>query len=588
MKNIKITRSVLLLLILFLCKFNALAQDKEIRHQGVVYELCFASKTAEVVQNPSKYSSRYSYPEYSGHITIPPSITYAGESYTVTSIGRDAFNDCSKLLSVNIPNTVTKIADHAFSECPELTDINIPNSVKEINAAQFEYCKLKRPIYNNHLFVYLPKNYAGEYTIPHGIKTICDCAFADCRELTAVNIPSSITTIKDLAFSHCKKLESVTIPNSVTDIGYHIFLACDKLTETVCVNNIFVKISKDYKGSYSVPSGTTKICGGAFDLCYGLTSIHIPNSVKYIGRNAFSCCLSLQSINLPNSITTIEEFVFSGCSKLESVKLPRTVVEIKTAAFSACKNLKYVFIENPNCVIAKGALDGIFVARTESDVLKAEGGYADVSKIELNNSTYYIVKKNNSYGLTNAQGTIIIPCEMEAIESAGPGYLRYKINGFWGLMNYQAKVIIDTDRGYTSIGDFKSFNKRFSYTMSGYKGECDETGKQLSKIKIEASEVPNTSNSSSTASSTNSNTQSNPQQKQQTIVVEHHRDPQPMQVWHQCTACYGSGTCKLCGGNGWNPYSYANGRYDRCLSCGGRGKCSYCAGQGGHYEVEYR
>lgn len=117
MKNIKITRSVLLLLILFLCKFNALAQDKEIRHQGVVYELCFASKTAEVVQNPSKYSSRYSYPEYSGHITIPPSITYAGESYTVTSIGRDAFNDCSKLLSVNIPNTVTKIADHAFSEC---------------------------------------------------------------------------------------------------------------------------------------------------------------------------------------------------------------------------------------------------------------------------------------------------------------------------------------------------------------------------------------------------------------------------------------------------------------------------------------
>lgn len=82
--------------------------------------------------------------------------------------------------------------------------------------------------------------------------------------------------------------------------------------------------------------------------------------------------------------------------------------------------------------------------------------------------------------------------------------------------------------------------------------------------------------------------QNNPQQGQQTIVVEHHRDPQPMQVWHQCTICYGSGTCKLCGGNGWNPFSYSSGRYDRCLSCGGRGKCSYCAGQGGHYEVEYR
>ena len=87
----------------------------------------------------------------------------------------------------------------------------------------------------------------------------------------------------------------------------------------------------------------------------------------------------------------------------------------------------------------------------------------------MNGSTkYYKVSKNGRYGLTDAEGKVIVPTEMEALESAGTGYLKYKLNGFWGVMNYAGKIIIDTDRGYTSIGDFKTFNKRFPYTMTGY------------------------------------------------------------------------------------------------------------------------
>lgn len=233
--------------------------------------------------------------------------------------------------------------------------------------------------------------------------------------------------------------------------------------------------------------------------------------------------------------------------------------------------------------------------------------YNYLSPFQYGDKFFFVCKqdKQKQYGLLNEKGEVVYPTEFDGLEYIGGKYLKFKLNGYYGVMTLDGQTIIPTSRGYTAIGKYVSSQQRFSYTMSGYKGECDETGKQLSKIKVEASEVPNTSNSSSTASgtttssssgsssnstttsSTNSNTQSNTT-TQQTIVVEHHRDPQPMQVWHQCTACYGSGTCKLCGGNGWNPYSYANGRYDRCLSCGGRGKCSYCAGQGGHYEVEYR
>ena len=118
------------------------------------------------------------------------------------------------------------------------------------------------------------------------------------------------------------------------------------------------------------------------------------------------------------------------------------------------------------------------------DDIKLGGGYSSAVAMTNGSTKYYKVSKGGRYGLTDAEGKVIVPTEMEALESAGFGYLRYKLNGFWGLMNYTGKILIDTDRGYTSIGDFKSFNKRFAYTMTGYKGECDATGRQISKIKV--------------------------------------------------------------------------------------------------------
>lgn len=215
--------------------------------------------------------------------------------------------------------------------------------------------------------------------------------------------------------------------------------------------------------------------------------------------------------------------------------------------------------------------------------------YSSVEEFKNGNARYYKVSKGGRCGLIGSNGKVVVPMEMEALESAGTGYLRYKLNGFWGVMNYSGKIIIDTDRGYTSIGDFKLFNKRFAYTMNGYKGECDATGRQISKIKVDTPR-PNTSvTSSSASSSTSSNTSNNTRSTggTQTIVVEHKHDPVPMQVWKQCTGCYGSGMCQSgCGGSGW--FTGYSGNSTRCIGCGGSGKCQFCAGQGGHYEVEYR
>ncbi len=159
-------------------------------------------------------------------------------------------------------------------------------------------------------------------------------------------------------------------------------------------------------------------------------------------------------------------------------------------------------------------------------------------------------------------------------------------------MNYQGKVIIPTDRGYTKIGDYVSLTKRFPYEMDGYKGECNNLGVQVSKIKVTAPKQTTTSSTSSTSSTTSTSTTSsssgsNTSNTTQTVVVEHHRDPIPVQEWQQCPACYGSGQCPnvQCGGSGWY---YIGDRRTTCSRCNGSGKCTICAGRGGQNITIYR
>ena len=109
----------------------------------------------------------------------------------VTSIGNNAFENCSGLTSVTIPNSVTSIGYRAFYGCSGLTSVTIPNSVTSIG----------------------------------------DRAFSGCSGLTSLTIGNSVTIIGSEAFYGCYSLTSLTIPNSVTSIGNSAFKGCSGIKE---------------------------------------------------------------------------------------------------------------------------------------------------------------------------------------------------------------------------------------------------------------------------------------------------------------------------------------------------------------------
>ena len=123
------------LLLLFVVLLPVLASAYDAKISGIYYNFSGYEATVTYQKFQDYYIS-----DYSGSVVIPELVTYDGKTYSVTSIGDNAFYGCSGLTSITIPNGVTSIGYWAFSGCTSLTSVTIPNSVTYIGYKAFSKC----------------------------------------------------------------------------------------------------------------------------------------------------------------------------------------------------------------------------------------------------------------------------------------------------------------------------------------------------------------------------------------------------------------------------------------------------------------
>lgn len=234
-------------------------------------------------------------------------------SWPVTKIGEDAFQDNTTITSVTIPDSVTEIGSNAFAGCTNLTSVNYEGDWSNLtiqsgnpavedaakDAANEQLFDFKFTPDNTAVIVTRYNGTAADVTIPSRYKgkpvTMIDHAAFFNSVVTSVTIPDSVTAIHDSAFAYCSSLTNISIPNSVTAIGSFAFEGCTKLE------------------SITLPSSLLTISEFLFYDCSQLTTIHIPDSVSSIRTYAFYNCGKLETIRIPVSVTSIGSYAFDDC-----------------------------------------------------------------------------------------------------------------------------------------------------------------------------------------------------------------------------------------------------------------------------------
>ena len=251
---------------------------------------------------------------YSGNVKIPSSVTYEGESYTITRIENNAFYKCTSLESITIPKTIKEIGLMAFEGCSQLKTISV-----EIENTSFSATDNILYDKGQSTVLLCAAQKEGICTLPKTVVKIANSAFSGCTKITKVILPDNLNTIESYAFYECSSLASINLPNALTSIGTYAFYNATSLASDI-----------------TIPNGITEIKDYTFYGCSKIKNVTLHDAITSIGTYAFSRCTSLTSISLPNYLTEIKTYAFSE-SALTSIVIPTDIKEIPKGVFENCK-----------------------------------------------------------------------------------------------------------------------------------------------------------------------------------------------------------------------------------------------------------
>ena len=302
---------------------------------GIYYNLNSSDKTASVTNNSNAY--------YSGRIVIPEQVLYEGVTYSVTSIGDNAFNNCTNLTNVSISNSITSIGKGAFSKTG-LKTLIVGAGVQLFDKSAFSGAA--QPIKTIWLTNTPPQNYSVAQGI---VNYVANSQYGSLNNRIEYKYLSSLFNVDGVTY----------VPVSPSERTCDaIDCVCDEsLTEvhinpTVSYSGISMKVLKiqpyiSYQNNnlqnlyLDIDCNIDKY---SFYGCKNLRNVELGRNITEINEYAFSKCSLLESIKIPDSVKIIEQYAFDGCSNLASAVMGNGVESIGQYAFSNCSNLTSVVI----------------------------------------------------------------------------------------------------------------------------------------------------------------------------------------------------------------------------------------------------
>lgn len=363
-----------------------------IQYEGLNYELNAGQNTAVVLAS-----------ECADELVIPETIVVDGKNYTVTGIGKCAFQRCSQLTTVTIPKTIKNIGAKAFAN-GNIISINISDLCVWCSMAH-EYLYhttggqyIYEPIGNYRLF--LNGSEINTLEIPSNVTYLSTNSFAGCKNISKVIMHDNLSTIGDYAFYKCDALSKIEFGNNVTSIGEYCFYNCGlleniELPKSLRELKIGALLSLNLK-EITIPGNVTKIGSGCFLDCQKLTTVKFEDSDLdialgygqyngqplfigcplqkiYLGRNfkektmsssigysvsPFSNQTGLTTVTIGDNVKSIGPNLFEDCSSLSEIKLPQSLEKIETGAFKGCSSLSEINTPQSLKIIKEGAFDG--------------------------------------------------------------------------------------------------------------------------------------------------------------------------------------------------------------------------------------